>query len=174
MGLDFSRLPGEAKDSAVNEHYKERQKLLFKQQLELARRLKLNVIIHQREAFEETLAILKGFTESARAVFHCFVGSPEERERIEKMNCLVSFTGIITFKNADLARETVRSAPLRGGFMVETDCPYLAPVPHRGKRCEPAHVMETARRAAELKQVTLEELVVETCRTARSFIRGVE
>jgi TatD DNase family protein len=168
-GLDFSRLPsasgGTAEDDAC---YKERQLALFTQQLELAAEHGLNVVIHQRAAFQETLGAFSNWSRKVRAVFHCFVGTPAEQKKIRALGSLVSFTGIATFKNAAEIRETIRETAL-GEFMLETDAPYLAPVPHRGKRCEPAFVAETAAFIAREKGCTLEELSEATCRTARGF-----
>ncbi len=168
-GLDFSRLPSANGGSESDDHdYKKRQENLFRQQLILARDLGLNVIIHQRESFSETLEILRPFTPKSKAVFHCFVGTPQEQQQVAALNCLVSFTGIVTFKNAATVRETARSTPL-DSFMLETDCPFLAPVPFRGKRCEPAHVRPTAEFLAKERNCTLEELSARTCDTARNF-----
>jgi TatD DNase family protein len=168
-GLDFSRLPtgsgGTAEDDA---NYKERQLALFTQQLELAANYGLNVVIHQRAAFQETVDAFRKWSQKVRAVFHCFVGMPTEQKKIRELGSLVSFTGIATFKNAAEVRETLRETAL-GDFMLETDAPYLAPVPHRGKRCEPAFVADTAAFVAREKSCTLEELSEATCRTAREF-----
>ena len=88
--------------------------------------------------------------------------------RVLELGSLVSFTGIVTFKNGQNVRDTVAATPL-GEFMLETDCPYLAPVPYRGQRCEPAHVKEIAEIIAQLKGCSLEELSAATCRTAQEF-----
>jgi TatD DNase family protein len=170
-GLDFSRLPS-AKGGSVedDERYREKQKRVFQEQLELAAKTGLNVVIHQRDAFRDVVQILEPFVSRLRAVFHCFVGVPEERRRISKLGSLVSFTGIITFKNAATVRDTLKATPL-DGFMLETDCPFLAPVPHRGKRCEPAHVVNTAEFIAKEKGCTLEQLSQATCETADQFFR---
>jgi TatD DNase family protein len=169
MGLDYSRLPStEGASVDEDERYKARQAALFRQQLEVASRFGLNVIIHQRNSFEDALRIFAPFTSSIRAVFHCFVGTPEERRRINELGCLVSFTGIVTFKNAATIRDTVQATPL-GSFMLETDCPFLAPVPYRGKRCEPAYVADIAAFIAKHKNVSLDELSASTCAAARAF-----
>jgi TatD DNase family protein len=170
-GLDYSRLPSGAGGTSEDDiHYKERQAALFRQQLDLAMNLNLNVIVHQRDAFADSLEILKPYTPKVRAVFHCFVGTPEEQRQVAALNSLVSFTGIVTFKNAATVRETVRSTP-RDGFMLETDCPFLAPVPYRGKRCEPAYVANIAQLIAQERNCTMEELSAATCRTAQEFFR---
>ncbi len=140
----------------------------FKAQLDLAVELGRNVVIHQRDAWEDTLDILRPYTGKLRGVFHCFGGSPEAAAELASMGHLVSFTGIITFKNATIVQETTRSlAP--DGYMVETDCPHLAPVPFRGKTCEPAHVLLTAKKIAELRGEPLEKVATDTERTARAF-----
>jgi len=142
----------------------------FKAQLDLAVELGRNVVIHQRDAWEDTLDILRPYAGKLRGVFHCFGGSPEDAAELASMGHLVSFTGIITFKNATIVQETARSlAP--DGYMVETDCPYLAPVPFRGKTCEPAHVKLTAEKIAELRGEPLEKVAADTERTARQFFQ---
>jgi TatD DNase family protein len=142
----------------------------FKAQLDLAAELGLNVVIHQREAWQDTLDLLRPYTGKLRGVFHCFGGSPESAAEIAAMGHLVSFTGIVTFKNATLVQETAKSvAP--NGYMVETDCPYLAPVPFRGKTCEPAHANLTAEKIAELRGESAAQVAAETERTAHSFFK---
>jgi len=142
----------------------------FKAQLDLAVELGLNVVIHQREAWDDTLDLLRPYTGKLRGVFHCFGGSPEAAAEIATMGHLVSFTGIVTFKNATLVQQTAQSiAP--DGYMVETDCPYLAPVPFRGKTCEPAHVKFTAEHIAKLRGESPEKVAADTERTARDFFK---
>jgi TatD DNase family protein len=142
----------------------------FKAQLDLAVELGRNVVIHQRAAWEDTLDILRPYTGKLRGVFHCFGGSPEAAAELAAMGHLVSFTGIVTFKNAALVQETVQAVKA-DGYMVETDCPYLAPVPFRGKTCEPAHVRLTAEKIAELRGEVLEKVATDTERTAREFFK---
>ena len=168
-GLDYYRLPSaQGGTPADDQRYKQRQLALFRQHLELACELELNCVIHQRDAFEEVVAEMAPFVGDVRGVFHCFVGSPADMQRVVAMGSLVSFTGIITFKNAQSVRDTVAATPL-DRFMLETDCPYLAPVPYRGKRCEPAYVKEIAEIAAHLKGCSPEELSGATCATAHQF-----
>ncbi len=142
----------------------------FKAQLDLAVELGRNVVIHQRDAWDDTLDILRPYSGKLRGVFHCFGGSPEAAAEIAAMGHLVSFTGIVTFKNAALVQETARSVA-SDGYMVETDCPYLAPVPHRGKICEPAHAKLTAEKIAELRGESLEKIAADTERTAQFFFK---
>lgn len=170
-GLDHSRLPSKNGGTpADDDAYKARQKSLFQQQLEWARETGLNIVVHQRECFAETLEVLRPFTAKVRAVFHCFVGTPSEAAQIRALGSLVSFTGIATFKNATVIRETLAATPL-GEFMLETDCPFLAPVPHRGKRCEPAFVADLASFVAREKNCTMDELSAATNRAAESFFQ---
>ena len=146
------------------------QEEAFKVQLDLAVELGLNVVIHQRDAWNDTLDILRPYNGKVRGVFHCFGGSPEDAAEIAAMGHLVSFTGIVTFKNAALMQQTARSVA-SDGYMVETDCPYLAPVPFRGKTCEPAHVELTARQIAGLRGESLKKVASDTEQTARSFFK---
>ncbi len=140
-GLDYHRLPG---GETENARYKQLQAELFQQQLEVAIEFGLNCVIHQRDAFDDTLAQLKPWSGKVRGVFHCFGENIERMKRVLEIGSLVSFTGIVTFKNGQNVRDTVAATP-PDKFMLETDCPYLAPVPYRGKRCEPAYVKEISR-----------------------------
>jgi TatD DNase family protein len=175
-GLDYYRLPSRVADEPSaetaneDEAVKAKQAAIFQQQLELAAELELPLVIHERDAWEDTIAQLKPFTGRVRAVFHCFGKSIDHARQILDMGHLVSFTGIVTFKNAQVVQETARLLPA-GTFMVETDCPYLAPVPFRGKRCEPAYVKHTASHLAMLRRTTFEALAGETEETANQFFR---
>jgi TatD DNase family protein len=150
--------------------WKSAQADAFRMQLDLAVKLGLNVVIHQRSAWEDTLEVLRPYTGKLRGVFHCFGGTPEEAAEVASLGHLVSFTGIITFKNAEQVRLTA-AAVAADGYMVETDCPYLAPVPYRGKRAEPAHTRLVAEKIAEVRGITLEEVAEATTRTAEGFFR---
>lgn len=168
-GLDYYRLPsaqgGTAEDDA---RYKKRQAEIFRQQLEVAVETGLNCVIHQRAAFDDTLAQLKPFAGKVRGVFHCFGESVERLQQVLAIGSLVSYTGIVTFKNGQNIRDAVAATP-PDKFMLETDCPYLAPVPYRGKRCEPAFVKEIAETIAQTRKCSLAELSTATCRTAHEF-----
>ena len=166
-GLDYHHLP-EGEDQQRT--YKATQAAVFRQQLDLASEARLNVVIHQRDAWEDTLAILHDYTGKLRGVFHCFGGTPSQADEVLAMGHLVSFTGIATFKNAAVVRATAAHVPA-DRFMVETDCPYLAPVPYRGKRCEPAHTRETAAAVAQARGETLDALAAQTTATAEAFFR---
>ena len=150
--------------------YKSKQASLFEQQLDLAVELGLNVVIHQRDAWNDTLEILKPYTDKLRGVFHCFGGSLEQANEVLDLDHLVSFTGIVTFKNGAAVREVAAQIPL-WKFMVETDCPYLAPVPFRGKRCEPAYTRLVAESIAGARGVPLAEIASATTETAEQFFR---
>src|SRR5205085_5179389 len=149
---------------------KSKQAILFEQQLDLAVELGLNVVIHQRDAWEYTLEMMRPYTDKVRGVFHCFGGSLEQANEAIDLDHLVSFTGIVTFKNGATVREIAAQIPL-DKFMVETDCPYLAPVPFRGKRCEPAHTRLVAESIAAARGISLEQLALATTNTATEFFR---
>ena len=146
------------------------QEEAFRAQLDLAVELGCNVVVHQREAWQDTLEILRPYTGKLRGVFHCFGGSPEDAAALAAMGHLVSFTGIVTFKNAALVQETAVSVA-SDGYMVETDCPYLAPVPFRGQTCEPAHTRLVAEKIGALRGESLEKIATDTERTAREFFK---
>jgi TatD DNase family protein len=150
--------------------YKSRQASLFQQQLDLAVDLGLNVVIHQRDAWEDTLEMMRPYSGKLRGVFHCFGGSLEQANEVVDLDHLVSFTGIVTFKNGAAVRDVAAQIPL-WKFMVETDCPYLAPVPFRGKRCEPAHTRIVAETIAAARGISLEEVAEATTETAEKFFR---
>jgi len=187
-GLDYHRLPSEtlttspaiaalqaelAEDTqaaVMDGAYKSAQADAFRAQLDLAAEFGLNVVIHQRDAWNDTLDLLRPYTGQLRGVFHCFGNLPDQAAEIAAMGHLVSFTGIITFKNAALVREVAASVAA-DGYMVETDCPYLAPVPHRGQRCEPAHTRLVAEKIAEVRGVPLAEIAAATTHTAEAFFR---
>jgi TatD DNase family protein len=167
-GLDYHRRADDAKSPDEFDHYKKRQAEIFHQQMEVAAELGLNCVIHQRDSFEDTLTQMLAFAGRTRGVFHCFSEDAGALRRVLDMGSLVSFTGIVTFKNGQNARDALAAAAL-GRFMFETDCPFLAPAPFRGKRCEPAHVREISLRAAEIKQCSLEELSEATIAAAHDF-----
>jgi TatD DNase family protein len=167
IGLDYHHLPENPDAIAAN---KKRQAVFFRRQLDLAAELGLNAVIHQRDSWDDCVAILREFTGRVRGVFHCFGGTIEQAGEVIALGHLVSFTGIVTFKNARQAQATAQDiAPDK--FMVETDCPYLAPVPDRGRRCEPAHTRRVAEQIAQLRGVPLEEIAARTTETARGFFR---
>lgn len=173
IGIDHYRLPSQRGGSpADDERHQARQIEVFEQQLEVAAELGLNCVIHQRAALEATLEVFAPFARRVKGVFHCFVDEAAAVRRIVELGSLVSFTGILTFKNAATVRDALRAAPA-DRYMLETDAPFLAPVPHRGKRCEPAYVRDMAPVAADVRGISLEQLSEETCANARAFFRGL-
>jgi len=190
IGLDYHRLPGTSgayggasvpasrlvrslappTQSSDDTRYKQKQADIFQQQLEVAAETGLNCVIHQRDAFDDTLAQIKPFAGKVRGVFHCFGENADRMRRVLDIGSLVSFTGIVTFKNGQNVRDTVAATPL-DQLMLETDCPYLAPVPYRGQRCEPAYVKEISGVVAQVKGCSPEELSAATCQTAKRFFR---
>lgn len=170
-GLDYYRLPSTQEQKGTpedDERYKRRQADIFQQQLEVAAELGLNCVIHTRTSLDDTLKQMQPFVGKVKGVFHCFVDNPDAMQRVLAMGSIVSFTGIATFKNAQTVRDTIAAVPL-GKFMLETDSPYLAPVPYRGKRCEPAYVKEISQLVADVKKCSLEDLSAATCTTAADF-----
>jgi TatD DNase family protein len=182
-GLDFYRLPDDDKPDIVesafgsitlsgiemelrNESLKAAQAAAFEQQLELATQLGKPVVIHQRDSWNETLEIVKQY--SVKAVFHCFTGGLAELHEVLVLGHHVSFTGIATFKSAGDVRAAAKAAAL-DKLMVETDAPYLAPVPHRGKRCEPAFVRITAEAIAKERGMNSDDFARATSENAERF-----
>ena len=168
-GLDFYRLPS---DAAALESEKAAQTAVFVQHLELAATCKKSLVVHQRDSWDETLRILEVYAGRIRAVLHCFNGSPAHARQAFELGFFVSFTGIVTFKNANMVREAAAVVPL-DRIMVETDAPYLAPQPYRGKRCEPAFVKETNALIADLRGLKPEAFAAQTTLNAECFF-GLE
>ncbi len=171
-GLDYYH---PAPEGWEQETYQARQRDFLRRHFELAKEAGLNVVVHTRDrsgisSFDDALTIYEDCRSEVRAVFHCFPGPYELAERIFALGGLVSYTGVATFKNAKVCLDAARQTPL-DRMMVETDSPYLAPVPHRGQRCEPAFVVDTARRIAEAKAIPLSELEAATDSVAASFFR---
>ena len=148
-------------ETGLDYHYKhsppKEQRELFVRQAALARELNLPLIVHSREAEAETLEILKGEgVGETGGVLHCFSGSARMAEEALEMGLYISFSGIVTFPKADEIREVLKHAPTER-ILIETDCPYLTPVPNRGKRNEPANVVDTAKVVAGVRGVSLED-----------------
>src|SRR5215204_6126333 len=145
---------------------------VFKRQLRAARECDLPVVIHTREAEAETIETLKSEYEGAerRGVFHCFSGSMELAQKAIEIGFMISFSGIVTFKKADELRAVAKQVPL-DRLLIETDCPYLTPIPYRGKRNEPAYVVEVARCLAGLHGVDVEEMGRITSENFKRFFR---
>jgi TatD DNase family protein len=158
-GLDFFKKLSEP----------ERQYRAFEAQIDIAKEVKKPLVIHSRDAGEECLRIL---TERDAAqvggVFHCFAEDAAFAERLWKIGFYVSFPGVITFKKSERTRQICSEIPLEQ-ILIETDGPFMAPEPHRGKRCEPAFVVETAKRVAEIKGLTLEQATAITSANTRAL-----
>ena len=141
------------------------QQKIFVRQLDIARQLNLPVCIHERDAHGDALKILKSDGRNLRGVLHCFSGSLEMAREVWKLGWLIGVDGPLTFKNSAKLPEIVKAAP-REMILLETDAPYLAPTPHRGKRNEPAYLVEVAKKLAELRGETLEEVAEYTTANA--------
>ncbi|HZI16835.1 MAG TPA: TatD family hydrolase [Myxococcus sp.] len=143
------------------------QARVFRHQCALALKLGKPLVVHVRDAHDDCEAILRE-TGVTRGVIHCFTGDTAAAKRYLDLGFLLSLSGVVTYKNAQALQDAVRFAPLER-LMVETDSPYLAPIPHRGRKNQPAHVVETAKKVAELKGVTLEEVAVATTANAAAL-----
>jgi TatD DNase family protein len=155
-GLDFYR-----DWSPVDKQYDR-----FEKQIALARKVKKPLIIHSRQAGAESYRVLKEHrAEEIGGVFHCFAENAEFAARLWDIGFYVSFPGVLTFKKTQEVRDICAEIPLER-ILIETDSPFLAPEPHRGKRCEPAFVVETAKRLAEIKGLSLEEVAAITTANA--------
>lgn len=165
-GLDRFHLP---KEPAAAAEAFGLQRAAFEMQLTLARRLGCPLVIHSRNAFRECVEMIDASgVDWGRVVFHCFSEGEAEIRELERRGGRGSFTGILTYKNADAVRAAARAQGI-GRLMIETDAPFLAPAPHRGKPNESAYLRLTAEYAAGLFGVTLDELAAATTATARAF-----
>ena len=139
---------------------------VFEQQLDMASGLDLPVIIHSREANDEVLRVLKKRMGSGKGVIHCFSGDYDVAMAFVDMGYVISIPGTVTYKNASVTHDVVRKVPLEC-LLVETDAPFLAPIPFRGKRNEPAHVVHTVRKIAELRHLDVQAVAHATSENAR-------
>lgn len=159
IGLDYFR----------NISPREKQIEMFAKQLELAQELNLPVIIHDRDAHEETLRMVK--TSGVRlGVFHCFSGDWAMARQCIDLGFYISVPGVVTFDKSKVLQDVVRQAPL-DTILLETDCPYLTPVPHRGKRNEPSFIIHTAKKVAEIKKLPWEDIALTAARNTRKLFR---
>lgn len=157
IGLDYHYMHSPA----------ETQREVFRRLIALAKKHKKPIVVHTREAPSDTLSILEEEkADEIGGIIHCFSEDRAFAERALALNFDVSFSGIVTFKNARSVHEVAAWVPA-DRFMVETDSPYLAPIPFRGKRCEPMHVVYTAKRVAELRGVPFEEIAMQSSENAR-------
>ena len=163
-GLDYYYTADTAKE----------QKKLFNDNLMLAAEFEKPVVVHSRDADEDTVALLADYAKAWKAdparlgVLHCFTRDVKFARQMLDLGMMISFSGIVTFANADPLREVVQYVP-DDRLLIETDAPYLAPVPMRGNRCEPAFVVHTAKQLAELKGVSLESMANSTATNARAL-----
>ena len=176
----YRQLAGHEKVRAIGEigldyYYedvpRQKQQEAFRLQLALARELDMPVIIHQRDAYEDALKIVDEFP-GIRGVFHCFSGSVEYAREVLKRGFYLGFTGVITFKNARKAVEVAEYAPLHR-LLIETDCPYMAPEPFRGKRCDSTMLPKMAEKIAQLRGLSTEEIAKITGENAMTLF-GIE
>lgn len=147
---------------------REKQKEWFIRQLEVARELDLPVNIHSRDAAEDTFNIMKEYAKGLKGIIHCFSGSKEMAIEYVKLGFAIGIGGVVTFKNGRKLKEVVEALPLTS-IVLETDCPYLAPVPFRGKRNNSAYIKYVAEEIAQLKGVTYEEVLAQTEKNAREI-----
>lgn len=154
IGLDYHYEP----------YDKELQKKIFSNQVELANSLSLPVIVHIREATQDALDILTKY--KPRGVVHCFSGSAETAQQIIKLGMYIGFTGVLTFKNSKKARKAAEVVPI-DRLVLETDCPYMAPEPFRGERCDSSMISEIAKTAAGIYGKTPQEILDVTCENAK-------
>ena len=154
-----------------DKQYDKEQKTVFEEQLRWSIDLQLPVVIHMRDAFDETLNCIYNIgVNRLKGVFHCFGGTPEQWNEISKLTTfLVGIGGVVTFKNNRL-QETLKHIPLEK-IVLETDAPYLAPVPYRGKRNEPAYLLDTAKKVAECYRTTTENVAAVTCQNAMDLFK---
>lgn len=151
-----------------------RQIICFEAFLEVALRCNLPVVVHVRDTFEDVYSRLKQFSErGGRGVIHCFTGTQAEANAFLELGFYLSFSGIVTFKNSDALRDVAKNVP-DDRILVETDSPYLAPMPHRGKQNEPAWVSEVARCVAEVRGVPLEVLAEQTTQNALALFTRIK
>ena len=159
IGLDFFR--------NISPH--EKQIEMFNRQLELAQELKLPVIIHDRDAHEQTLQMVKA-SGVRQGVFHCFSGDYNMAKECIELGFYISVPGVVTFDKAKKMRDVVQHTPL-DFLLLETDCPYLAPIPHRGERNEPSFIIHTAKKIAEIKGMPWEDVAQSAARNTQKLFR---
>ncbi|MBP0964400.1 MAG: TatD family hydrolase [Oscillospiraceae bacterium] len=170
---EVRRLAAHEKVCAIGEigldyHYegydKKRQEIVFRRQLELAKELKKPVSVHVRDASEDSLRILSDYGQTD-GVMHCFAGSAETAEQVLKLGMHISFTGVLTFKNAKKALKALERVPL-DRLLTETDCPYMAPEPFRGQRCDSSMIIKMLEKIAEVKGISVEDAAKATSENA--------
>ncbi len=162
MGLDYY----------WDQSFKEEQKEAFRVQVELAKKYGLPIVLHTREANRDSIDLVGSLkTDSLKGIFHCFSGTTEEAKEMIGLDFMLGIGGVVTFKNGGLDK-VLPEIPLES-MVLETDCPYLAPAPHRGKRNEPAYIPLIASKLAELKRADMDELKEITTRNALSLFKTI-
>ena len=160
----------------IDYHYEDIPRQLqlkaFRMQMELAREVNLPVIVHEREAHEDGMAVVKEFPE-VTGVFHCYSGSAEMARQLVERGWYIGFTGVLTFKNARKAIETAASIPLER-IVLETDCPYMAPEPFRGKRNDPGYIYRMAEKLAEIRGLSVEDIQAVTTENGKRLYRIID
>lgn len=144
------------------------QKKSFREQIELAIEYDMPVEIHTRDAEEDTVHILKDYAGKLKGLIHCFTGTQYLADEAVKLGFHFSISGVVTFKNADALRSVVKSIPVEN-LHIETDSPFLAPIPHRGKQNTPAYMINTAQKVAEIKGISIDELQVQAIKNAQKI-----
>ncbi len=160
-------------DYYYNHSEKDQQIEAFRKQMEIAKKHQLPVEIHTRDAEQDTVEILKEYKGQVNGLIHCFTGTQWLADQALDLGYNISISGVVTFKNAESLRDTVRRIPL-DRIHVETDAPFLAPIPKRGQKNTPAFVVHTARVVSELLQVTEEQLAVATGQNARKLFKKIK
>lgn len=150
--------------------YVELQKEIFTKQIQLGNELNLPLNIHDREAHKDTFDILKEHNKNSKVIMHCFSGSPEFAIECIKEGWYIALGGVVTFKNAKKMKEVAKVVPL-DRLLLETDAPYLTPVPHRGEENQPAYVKFTAEEIAKIKEISFEELAKQTTQNAEKILK---
>ena len=149
--------------------HRDAQMKAFRMQMQLAEELDMPVIVHERDAHEDGMSIVKEFPK-VKGVFHCYSGSAEMARQLVDMGWYIGFTGVLTFKNARKAVETAASIPLER-ILLETDCPYMAPEPYRGKRNHPGYLPKMAEKLAQIRGIPVEEAIRATMENAKRLYR---
>ena len=141
--------------------YIEEQKNIFKKQIIIANELKLPIVVHDREAHKDCIDILKEYNKTSNVIFHCFSGSVEMMKECVRLGWYIALGGVVTFKNAKKMKDVAKEIPLEN-LMLETDSPYLTPVPYRGKENQPAYIKYVAEEIAQLKNIPVDDIIKQT------------
>ena len=149
--------------------HRDAQMRAFRMQMQLAEELDMPVIVHERDAHEDGMSIVKEFPK-VKGVFHCYSGSAEMARQLVDVGWYIGFTGVLTFKNARKAVETAASIPLER-ILLETDCPYMAPEPYRGKRNHPGYLPKMAEKLAQIRGIPVEDVIRVTTENAKRLYR---